>query len=368
MNKIARIYFYFLAGLISALLGWSIAQLINVDWEFLEQRPEVVFFPCIAVSLAGGTVINEVLLSNPTRLTLALRKLWQPLLVALGVGGILGGVSGGIYQIFLQINIPTWLVRCLGWIIIGLSVGLSEGLSWFWQTIEAKNTKRFKKRLLTSVISSTLASLVAAILFELIRSFLESTDPEALAGLRNTEDLVGFSILGIVLGLTFALTNSPSYIAALRAGTGFEYTGNDPIIDQKKTVPLLPTYPTIKNEKLKLLPGYDEEEDNEEIEVGLSIQLPDQGNIFIGSEHNPKADIKLPGVPLLVAWIQIKGTESHLKPTSDKRFYEKIAYNGQRLDSRRIITLKHNDTIAFYTDNEKMYRFVYYNRFLDPQG
>ncbi|MEY3333545.1 MAG: hypothetical protein RLZZ176_1845, partial [Cyanobacteriota bacterium] len=51
-----------------------------------------------------------------------------------------------------------------------------------------------------------------------------------------------------------------------------------------------------------------------------------------------------------------------------------IEINSVRTKSRKTITLKHNYVLSFYTINgddineEKYYRFVYYNRFLDPQA
>ena len=59
------------------------------------------------------------------------------------------------------------------------------------------------------------------LLFEFVRSSIS----ELPSALKAIEDPLGFAILGLLLGLTFGLSNSPSYMAALRAGAGFEYTG-----------------------------------------------------------------------------------------------------------------------------------------------
>jgi hypothetical protein len=68
--------------------------------------------------------------------------------------------------------------------------------------------------------------------------------------------------------------------------------------------------------------------------------------------------------------------QAKLVPNSRQDDYKKIEINGIQLDSSQEIILKHNTLIAFYTDKldddnpnlPKMYRFVYYNRFLDPEG
>ena len=61
-----RIYLYLLAGITSALLGWNLGQIFLTDFGFLPQFPEIVLFPCIAIALATGMVLNEIFISNPT--------------------------------------------------------------------------------------------------------------------------------------------------------------------------------------------------------------------------------------------------------------------------------------------------------------
>ena len=67
-----RAYLYILAGITSGLLGWNIGQLFLSDFGILKSFPEVVLFPCIAISLAVGSVANEIFSSNPTRPKLSL--------------------------------------------------------------------------------------------------------------------------------------------------------------------------------------------------------------------------------------------------------------------------------------------------------
>ncbi len=365
-----RIYLYILAGITSALIGWNIGQVFLSDLGLLKRFPEMVLFPCIAISIAVGMVINEIFISNPTRPKLCLRKAIIPFFIALGLGAVLGLVSGGISQILFipQLKIPAPIIRVVGWLIIGISVGLTEGLTWRWETVEAGDPKRFWRRFTVSLIGASFASLVAAILFEFLRTKLTEMPPF----LQAAEDPLGFAILGLLLGLTFSLTNSPSYLVALRAGAGFEYTG-DTFFDEEeansqpqKTIKLLPSYPVIQTNILSFV----SDSEQEKIEEGLSIRLPAKGKITIGSD--PDSHVFIPDIPLHIADLEIQKRETFLIP--NPRFFRLIALNGNRLGgSQKKITLKHNNLITFYPKDaefttNKIYRFVYYNRFFDPQG
>ena len=364
-----RIYLYLLAGITSALIGWNIGHFFLSDLKILQQYEEVVLFPCIAISLAIGMVINEIFISNPTRPKLNFRTGKIPLLIALGLGLAFGLVAGGISQIlyFSPINFPSPLIRTFGWLLIGISVGLAEGLTWRRRSQEAGDPKRFQQRFKISVLGASAASLVAAGIFELVRSSLE----EMTRDLRAVEDPIGFSILGLVLGLFFSISNSPSYMVALRAGAGFEYTG--PIYeDETNRVNDLPislqnkSHPYIERATLQFVSN----SQLETIEEGLSIQLPPQGRIRIGSAK--KAQISIPGLPLHSADLELKSREAILHP--NPKFYHTISVNGNRLVSNHPIALKHNYLLTFHPKGqdefnyEKIYRFVYYNRFLDPQA
>jgi hypothetical protein len=365
-----RPYLYILAGLTSALLGWNLGQLILTDFGWLQPFPEVVLFPCIAISLAIGSVANEIFVSNPTRPKLSLKMLRFPLLIALGVGLLAGLVAGVVSQILFlpQIPVPAFFVRIFGWLVVGAAVGFAEGLSWRSHSIEAGNPQRFRQRLLVSVSAASLASLLAASIFELIRQLWE-TFPLAL---RAYEDPLGFALLGLCLGIAFSITNaSPSYLPALRAGRGFEYTGDDyDDLDPNATV-VLRDYPKIDRSYLKFVAHPSSgDQDEDEIEEGLSIQLPTKGVIRIGSAE--KAQIQLPHLPLHAADIHFKGKEAILSP--NQKFYRTVAVNGTRLGSRRNIPLKHNYVLTFYTIDEddietpQNYRLVFYNRFFDPMA
>lgn len=359
-----RIYLYLLAGITSALIGWNLGQIFLTDFGLLQQFPEVVLFPCVAISLAIGMVLNEIFISNPTRPKRSFYKARIPLLIALGLGLFAGLIAGGISQIlFLPfIPVPTPIVRLLGWLLIGASVGLAEGLTWRWHSTEAGDRKRARHRFIVSLVGGIIASLFAALLFEFVRSSLS----ELPSSLKAIEDPLGFVILGLLLGLTFGLSNSPSYMVALRAGAGFEYTGE--IFDdlEPSLGKSVATYPRIVKSMLKFISDSEEEK----IEEGLSIQLPSKGKLVIGS--SPDAHIQIPGLPHMAADLELKARQTSLIPNN--RHYSSIEVNGNRLSSRRAMTLKHNDLLTFYSkdqnesDEEKFYRFVYYNRFLDPQA
>ena len=360
-----RFYLYILAGLTSALIGWNLGQFFLTDLKILPQFPEITLFPCVAISLAFGMVINEIFISNPTRYKLNLRIAKTPLLISLGLGSLAGLIAGGISQIiFLLPNaLPSPIIRTLGWLLIGISVGVAEGLSWRSHSIEAGDPQKFRQRFMTSCIGAITASLLAAIFFEIVRNTLKSV----ITGFRNIEDPLGISILGMILGLVFSIANSPAYMGALRAGAGFEYTGfkydDQPELNQPPK-----TSPHIDKSLLRFV----SEGDTEEIEEGLSIQLPNDGTIEIGSELG-KSHIYLPGIPRHLANVIIQNSQILLLP--NPKFLSCIEINGYRLTSGKKIRLKHNYVLTFHTtkmdgqkNEEKIYRFVYYNRFLDPQG
>ena len=350
-----RIYLYIIAGIISALIGWNLGQFFISDIGLLGNLPEVVLFPCIAISLAIGMVLNEIFLSSPTRSKLNFRSAPIPIAIALGLGLSIGLAAGLFVQILFlpQLRIPSFLIRVFGWLCIGSSIGLAEGYTWKWRSIEAGNKRRFKKRLNTSVFAATAASLVAAILFELLRVLIGQPVRE-LAGI---EDPIGFSILGALLGLAFSLTSSPSYMVALRAGAGFEYSDpNDESHERGR-------YPKIEN-SLRFIG----DSTDDQIEEGLSIQLPAEGRILIGSAS--ESTIYIPGIPDHVAHIEFRSRESFLTAHES----DVVEINGEKLSANKPVSLKHNHILTFRVTREtnsyakKYYSFVYYNRFLDPQA
>jgi hypothetical protein len=295
-----------------------------------------------------------------------------------------GLLVGGILQFAY---LPNWgmsdrTARVLGWVCIGVTVGLVEGVTWKFRSMEAGDISRRNKRLYSSLFGATLGASIAAALFEMIRGLFETSN----SLLKTIEDPIGLCLLGVFLGTVFSLTTSPSYLAALRAGKGFEYreigrSGEDPI-DPTVNFSLLSPPPAISNEGIKSLKFVSEKVGVVKIDEGLSIQLPDKGSIQIGGIEKKQApngkfvgsDIYLPGLPPHVATIDLDRTKATLSPNPTQ--FDRIEVNGTRLKVLRDVNLKHNTLIAFYSDEpddynpqqKKMYRFVYYNRFLDPES
>lgn len=356
-----RVYLYILSGLTSALIGWSLGQFIITDLGLLTHRPEIILFPCIAASLAVGLVLNEIFISSPTRPKLNVRSMPIPLTIATVLGALLGVFSGVLVQIlfFTQFGIPSFLIRIIGWLCIGSTVGCAEGLTWRWRSIEAGNKRRSRLRFRISIVAGSIAGFLAALMFELLRLLIGPTIRE----FANVEDPIGFSILGILLGLAFSLTTSPSYMVALRAGSGFEYIDRELEVNIKTQAE-----PTIKDSlRFISLAGSDQ------IEEGLSIQLPSEGQIKIGSAA--EADIFIPTIVADIAHIELRERESFLVAKSTG-----VEVNGSKVPINKATALKHNHILTFRVNEseykkkgdskygKRFYRFVYYNRFLDPQA
>ncbi|MEB3340637.1 hypothetical protein [Okeania sp.] len=371
-----RIYLYILSGITSALIGWSIGQFILSDLGWLQKFPELALFPCIGISLAVGIVITDIFLNNPTRFKRNFSRGIIPLSIAAGLGFLMGISAGGLVQILLNpelrnklIIIPDEFVRIIGWILIGGAVGLAEGLTWRWRSIEAGDKWRFWQRLIISLSVSILTAFVAGIIFEFIRQQMG----EMPITLKAWEDLIGFSLLGSLLGLVLSFSTSPSHLVALRAGAGFEYIENINMLQNQTPN----NYPHIQKKllpKLKFVSNLFADK----IEEGLSIQLPAKGKVKIGSAQlkiigNQKfgVNICIPGLPLHIADLDLAPNQTILVP--NLKFFYRIEYQGDRLRESTPIQLKHNDLITFYAESgvyngKKLFRFVYYNRFLDPQS
>ncbi len=371
-----RIYLYILSGITSALIGWSLGQFILSDLGWLQKFPELALFPCIGISLAVGIVATDIFLSNPTRFKRNFSRGIIPLTLATGLGLLIGITSGGLVQILLNpqlrdkvITVPDEFVRIVGWILIGGAVGLAEGLTWRWRSIEAGDKRRFLQRLTISLSTSILSALVAAIIFEFIRQKMG----EMPTTLKAWEDPIGFSLLGGLLGLVLSFSTSPSHLVALRAGAGFEYTENINVSQPQKSS----NYPHIQKELLPRL-KFVSNDFSDKVEEGLSIQLPARGRVKIGSaqlkilgSQQFGVNICIPGLPLHIADLDLASSQTILVPNI--KFFSKIEYQGECLSESTPIKLKHNDLITFHPENgsyngKKIFRFVYYNRFLDPQG
>ena len=98
--------------------------------------------------------------------------------------------------------------------------------------------------------------------------------------------------------------------------------------------------------------------------------MPVRGKITIGSAD--EAHVRIPGLPMHAAELELKPRETLLVPNHNH--FRSIEVNGVTLNSRRSVPLKHNYVLTFYSqdrravNDRKFFRFVYYNRFLDPQA
>ena len=361
-----RTYLYISSGIASALTGWILGHVIISDLQWLKNIPELGLFPCVAIFLAIGIVAIDLFLSNPTRFQRNLKTGFIPLTIAAGLGLLIGTTSGGIVQLWLHpqlrdhvFQVPDFFVRIIGWVLIGVAVGLGEGLTWRWRSIEAGDSRRYQQRFWTSFIASSLTALAAALIFEKLRQNFGGEIPEAL---KAWEEPIGFSFLGGLLGLVLSFSTSPSHTIALRAGAGFEYLYGSSLLTQTTN------YPHIEKTKKPPL-KFVSDDYADRIEEGLSIQLPARGKIKIGSGQD--VHIYLPELPENVAELKLEPGQTLLFPQA--KFYEIIEYRGLRLTTPGPIKLKHNDMIAFHVPqgnyyDQKLFRFIYYNRFLDPQG
>jgi hypothetical protein len=383
LDKWIRIGIYILTGITFAILGWNCEQFLASEPISLKNTipTEIITQVCVAIFLAIGIVITEVFLSNPSRPKLNLKLLSIPIAISTIVGLIIGTIAGGIaaffnlkevHQLFINLYLNSSIIaRVTSWLLVGWAIGIAETLAWLWRSLEAKDPKRFQQRLKSSLWAVTVAALSASLLLEFLHAI------GLIKLIKDYEDLLGFSILGLCLGIGLGLSTSPSYTIALKAGAGFEFINPDkyrgfinkiPIVNlppkqQSNSSNTLITKllnPIYSNREVLELIGFPEDL---EIEEGLSIRLPSDGNIIIGSITNQHAHIQLEGLAANIGFIKIDRNKAVLKPN----IFNKIEVDGELLDSRKERRLKHNTILTFYTEDDKnFYRFVCYNRFLDP--
>ena len=171
-------------------------------------------------------------------------------------------------------------------------------------------------------------------------------------------------MLGLFLGAALSLSSSPSYLVALRAGKGFEETS----LTSEQAQNIYSEYPRIQHNLKPRLTFVSEEDFVDRIDEGLSIKLPANGRIIIGSDPG-QAHIFIPGLPLKTAIIQLQPGKTFLVPQPGALM--NIRYRGEEISSDYPIRLKHNDMVTFCTDQpgyngKRFFRFVYYSRFFDP--
>ncbi|HBE20768.1 MAG TPA: hypothetical protein DEG17_01065 [Cyanobacteria bacterium UBA11149] len=352
--KIERIYFYTISGIFSALIGWNLSQLLIVDIlkpftnKPLPFNPDFIVLPITAVSFAVAAVITEIFLSNPTRYKANRRVLPPFIWVALATGTVAGLIASSCTWILYKTGATDSIVRIVSWSLVGLFTGLGEGISWRFRSIEG-STSKATQRIWKATISGLIAGIVAAILVEILRNMIS---------LGGYEDPISFCILGLSLGLFLSVGTAPTYLVALRAGWGFEAI--DPRYGNNN-------YPCAKLNQSSNLRFVTLDEDEDIIEEGLSIQLPSKTNkpITIGSDSN--ADIIIPHIPEKAASLTISQGNVKLRCHAEGA----VQIQSRRLvQKQRPISLMHNQILTFFhADNDnKFYRFVFYDRFLDPEA
>ncbi|WP_094531310.1 hypothetical protein [Pseudanabaena sp. SR411] len=378
-----RTWIFILASITFAITGWNFGQLLLTEFGLrnLGWQNEIVMIPSVALWLSSGIVLTEIFVSSPTRPKRNLQVAIIPIAVAIVLSLTFGLVSSGIYTFLDDPNLGRKLfklnpadIRRYNWILLGLTVAISESLAWWWRSLEAKDSARFWKRLLISIIASIIAGWLASNAFEYLRSL------NIMDSYKKLEDPIGLMLLGIFLGLAFGLSTSPSYMAALRAGAGFEFECiPDPASSSEgrntqKPMKILDPKGYIQG--LRFIGNFPPDEG---ITEGMSIQLPNtnilqkilkilSGNakgVVIGSDENPDGNIRLANVPFKLAEVRIGQRETWLHP--EKGVNNQILVDGTGLSRSTPVRLKHNTILTFYCNDEiNFYRFVYYNRFLDP--
>lgn len=347
-----RFYFYTTSGIVCALIGWSFSQILLIDMakifgaKSLPFNPDFILLPIVAACLAAAMVTTEIFLSNPTRYKSNRRVLPRYLRAALGIGTVAGLIAACLTWILYQTGAPAWLVRIICWSLVGLFIGLSEGVSWRLRSIEG-GTHKAIERIQRATVFGVGAGFVAAVLVEVILR---------ISGLDRYKDPLGFMILGLSLGLSLSFATSPTYQVALRAGEGFEAV--DPNYDDSDRL-----HPRLNNPDLQFVTG----DHYEFIEEGLSIQLPAATTkpIIIGSSLD--ADIYIPDIPEKAASFEIKNRHVTLACLAEKKVQ---IQSRLLLQNARSTPLRHNQILTFYHagNEDKYYRFVFYDRFLDPQA
>jgi hypothetical protein len=366
MNNLQiRASFYALCGIVSALLGWSISQIL---WQevgtllmlFVPKEfsipPYIILLIIVTPCITIGMIIAETFMSNPTRYKANWRFLTRTFFKKVFIVSSLIGLFLGILNwTLLQSNWSGGSVRIISWIIIGAFAGLAESISWSWRSIEGTGS-RVIQRILQSTCFGAGSGLLAASFCEVVNT-----------ALGQYQEPFGFFLFGGLLGLSLCFAAKPSYQVALRAGTGFEATKKR---TRKSTTQLqvnnnAPTQIerlTLNNQSLKYIP----DNDYKHIEEGVSIQLPGKSNkpIIIGSGDT--ADIYIPHLPEECASLQVNSDNVIIRCLAE----ESVKIQQRFLPKNQTTTLKHNQILTLYHENneEKFYRFIFYNRLLDPQA
>ncbi|MBD2680161.1 MULTISPECIES: hypothetical protein [Nostoc] len=368
MNLTIRAILYAICGVISALLGWSISQILWLDIggnfvQFLPKNinipPYLILFMVITPFITSGMIIAEVFLSNPTRYQANWRVISRTSLKRVFIiGAFLGLQLTGLNWLLLASNWPGVLVRIISWMEIGAFAGLAESVSWSWRSIDGKGSQ-VTQRIVRSTLCGAGAGLLAAILSEGVN--------QALGQYR---DVFGFLLFGALLGWALCFAAIPSYRVALRAGHGFEAVKPKTrrpttVIGTQANLTTTPTQilnPTLNNSSLKFIP----DGNYRNIEEGLSIQLPTYTKtpLIIGSGNN--VDIYIPHLSQECVALEVNFGTVEISCLAEGF----VQIQNGFLSASKKETLRHNQIITLYHEDnqDKFYRFVFYDRLLDPQA
>jgi hypothetical protein len=346
-----RLVFYLLGGIISALIGWNLSLVILDLFKFASKTitgstfpfyVEFILFPIVTICLSVTLVLTTIYLSNPIHYKANRRIRNSYLKIALKTGLIAGAIAAVLTVIIYQGKFPPASVRIVGWSLIGLGAGVAEGLSWRSLSTEGAKSNTFE-RPIKSALFGLLAGLIAALAIEFLRTIIP---------LGGYEDLLGFTLFGAGLGMALAISTTPTYQVALRAGRGFGRARKD---NQSGN------YPKINDRSLRIVNF-----EQTQIEEGLSIQLPrdTSQSLQIGSAED--ADIFLPDVPAIAAKLSLERKQWRLStPVGNK-----VQIQRRMLSENATETLYHNQMLTFYHENTntRYYRFIFCDRFLDPDN
>ncbi|MGB8686356.1 MAG: hypothetical protein WCD53_03320 [Microcoleus sp.] len=354
-----RALFYTLAGIVSAIIGWFFSQLFLVDLgqffikDALLFNPDFILLPVVGACLAMAMVATEIFLSNPTRYRANRRVLPPYFWGALATGALAGLISAICTSLLYRTGTPSGIVRVVAWSLVGFFTGLGESLSWRLRSIESSSSQA-NQRIRKAILFGFGAGFGAAVLVEILRSGMQ---------LGGYEDPAGFLVLGLMLGLSLSFATAPTYQVALRAGKGFEPPPSQALIVPKSLPELRNSLRFVTTKSRSAL-----------IEEGLSIKLPSQTTspIIIGS--GDRVDIYIPNIPEECAGLEVKNRQVTLTCWVQN----KVQIQNLRMNQGDPKTLIHNQIITFYHENEnrqpneeedtKLYRVVFYDRFLDPQA
>ena len=399
-----RKWLYFIVGILASVVAWSFSQILLVDfkpiwdslnWTFFAQFPYLIKIFILTIFLAVSMVMAEVFFSHPTRLKQGWKVLKLPLIIAI-IASFLGAILSGIISfVFKQTGFPAWTIRLIDWLIIGLVIGSAEGITWLLRTL-SKLVLYQTTQEVENDITKVFNHFVKSISFSLLVSFIVFIFSEIII----KQDIWSFILLGSLLGSALSFIESPNTQFALKAGYGFERIAGGNTTKNN----LNPRTYRKCDLKLVYVPRGNKPIT---IEEGLSIELPKTGNIIIGSDIE-QADIIVSDLPHKIATVNINGRKATIKNFSNnilKKLPSEIvikprepvnnttpnpyatAFNNvsnqpennspnldkdsESIDDSNDIELYHNTIITLYTKNQnsrKYVRFVFYDRFLDPEA